>query len=452
MAPAVDMRDAGELYMVSSEGTIGRFMDRMGGAYVDATRQAKRVPESEFVDNAKEFMFSTAPRLAKKAFLASLPSQAAADQTARLTGSKKAYRLHELFEEQEGATNKSDNRLDATANSLENWRKNNPDKVETFDRIVANSTIEEVDPSKPQSDYKGDKELEWDKLQNDWKALGKSGQEQYIQLRDAYRTMYDQLVESIETNLGPQARKVFLNIFPKQRIEPYFPLVRKGDHWLKYNDPNGEYTFEAFETSAARDRQIAALKAAGATDIETVNDLSKSRFNDAPSTSFVGQVIQIMQANKVDNKVIDDTMRLFVQMLPATSFAKALQKREGVAGFKSDALFAFREKAYNLGRQVVQFQYSKDVRSTMEELREEVITEANKKSSTLDPTTANVVVEEWDARSEFAINPPTDVFARAARMANRVAFLGTIGFNVSSAIVNFSQLPLFVLPYLAVRS
>jgi hypothetical protein len=452
MAPAPNMRNAGELYLISSEGTIGKFMNRMGGAYVDATRQAKRVPESDFMNRVSDFFKETVPKFTKKAIIASLPSQAAADQTDRLTGSKKAYRLHELFEEQEGATNKSDNRLDATANSLENWRKNNPDKVETFDRIIANSTIEEVDPSKPRTDYKGDKALEWDKLQADWKALEKSGREQYTQLRDAYRTMYDQLVESIETNLGPQARRVFLNIFPKQRIEPYFPLVRKGDYWLKYNDPNGEYTFEAFETAAARNRQVAALKAAGATSIETVNDLSKARFDNAPSTSFVGQVIQIMQANNVKNEVIDDTMRLFVQMLPATSFAKALQKREGIAGFRSDALFAFREKAYNLGRQVVQFQYSKDIRTTMEELREEVLTEANKKSTTLDSTTANVIIEEWSERSEFAINPPTDVFARAARMANRIAFLGTIGFNVSSAIVNFSQLPLFVLPYLAGRT
>jgi hypothetical protein len=452
MAPAPNMRNAGELYLISSEGTIGKFMNRMGGAYVDATRQAKRVPESDFMNRVSDFFKETVPKFTKKAIIVSLPSQAAADQTDRLTGSKKAYRLHELFEEQEGATNKSDNRLDATANSLENWRKNNPDKVETFDRIIANSTIEEVDPSKPRTDYKGDKALEWDKLQADWKALEKSGREQYTQLRDAYRTMYDQLVESIETNLGPQARRVFLNIFPKQRIEPYFPLVRKGDYWLKYNDPNGEYTFEAFETAAARNRQVAALKAAGATSIETVNDLSKARFDNAPSTSFVGQVIQIMQANNVKNEVIDDTMRLFVQMLPATSFAKALQKREGIAGFRSDALFAFREKAYNLGRQVVQFQYSKDIRTTMEELREEVLTEANKKSTTLDSTTANVIIEEWSERSEFAINPPTDVFARAARMANRIAFLGTIGFYASSAIVNFSQLPLFVLPYLAGRT
>ena len=452
MAPAPDMRNAGSLYMAASEGTMGRYMDNMGERFASASNAMKRIPQSEFSDSVREFIFGTAPRFAKKALLASLPSQAAADQTARLTGSKKAYRLHELYEEQEGATSRSDNKLDAVSKSLADWRNANKDKAEAFDRAVIESTLAEVDPSKPRTDYKGDKALEWDKLQADWKAIEKSGRDQYVQLRDAYRSMYDHLLEAIETSMGSQARKVFLNIFPKKRIEPYFPLVRKGDYWVKYTTPDGEYVFEAFETNSARDRHISELKAAGATNIDITNDISKATFNDVPSASFVGQVIQIMQANKVDNSVIEDTMRLFVQMLPATSFAKSLQKRKGVAGFKTDALFAFREKAYSLGRQIAAFEYSKNIRNTMEELREEVITKANAKDSDLSIDNAKILIEEWDARTNFAVNPPTDIYARMTRVANRIAFLGTIGFNVSSAIVNFSQLPLFVLPYLAGRT
>ena len=34
---------------------------------------------------------------------------------------------------------------------------------------------------------------------------------------------------------------------------------------------------------------------------------------------------------------------------------------------------------------------------------------------------------------------------------NQVAFLYTLGFNVSSAVVNLSQIPLFIVPYLAPR-
>ena len=43
------------------------------------------------------------------------------------------------------------------------------------------------------------------------------------------------------------------------------------------------------------------------------------------------------------------------------------------------------------------------------------------------------------------MRPPKDGIAQAA---NRAAFIWTIGFNTSSALVNLSQVPLFVLPML----
>ena len=452
MAPAPDMRNAGSLYMVASEGTAGQYTSNMARRYRSVSEAMKKIPESEFMGSTKEFFTGTAPKIAKQALAAVLPSQALADQTQRLANTRKAYRLHEMFEELEGATNRSDNKLDAVASELRNWIKANPELKDTFNSVVYTSTLEGVDPSKPKSNYKGDKATKWEELQVDWEALESQGQEQYVQLRDSYATMYDKLIESIETSLGNQAKKVFLNIFPKQRVDPYFPLVRKGDYWVKYNDPNGEFTFEAFETKSARDRHIAQLKAAGATNIDTVNDISKAKFNDVPSASFVGQVIQLMQANNVQSDVIDSTMRLFVQMLPATSFAKSLQKRQGTAGFNQDALFAFQEKAYSLGRQIVSFKYSKDIRNTMEELRTDIIKEYNRSDSKLTDDTTKVLINDWNSRTEFAVNPPTDFWARATRTANRIAFLGTIGFNISSAVVNFSQVPLVVLPYLAGRT
>lgn len=53
--------------------------------------------------------------------------------------------------------------------------------------------------------------------------------------------------------------------------------------------------------------------------------------------------------------------------------------------------------------------------------------------------------DELVARADFAMRPPKDGIAQAA---NRAAFIWTIGFNTSSALVNLSQVPLFVLPML----
>jgi hypothetical protein len=53
------------------------------------------------------------------------------------------------------------------------------------------------------------------------------------------------------------------------------------------------------------------------------------------------------------------------------------------------------------------------------------------------------LLDELQLRADFARNPPADGLAQSA---NRVAFVFTIGFNVSSALVNLSQLPMFVYP------
>ena len=50
------------------------------------------------------------------------------------------------------------------------------------------------------------------------------------------------------------------------------------------------------------------------------------------------------------------------------------------------------------------------------------------------------------------MNPPQDFFARLSRNGNRFALLGTIGFNVPSAVVNLSQVPLIVYPFMVGRT
>ena len=61
---------------------------------------------------------------------------------------------------------------------------------------------------------------------------------------------------------------------------------------------------------------------------------------------------------------------------------------------------------------------------------------------------AKEYVLELQKRARFARNPPRDILMRASAQANRIAFLGTIGLNISSAIVNMTQVPLMFQPIL----
>ena len=63
-------------------------------------------------------------------------------------------------------------------------------------------------------------------------------------------------------------------------------------------------------------------------------------------------------------------------------------------------------------------------------------------------TSFDSIFTEVQKRVEFAINPDQSTVPQAL---NRMAFLYTIGLNVSSALVNASQIPLVVMPYLGAR-
>ena len=75
-----------------------------------------------------------------------------------------------------------------------------------------------------------------------------------------------------------------------------------------------------------------------------------------------------------------------------------------------------------------------------------------KKNKELANEKAKAIYQSFVERSDFAIyGAPNKTMEAIYKEFNQVAFLYTLGFNVSSAIVNLSQIPLFAVPYLGAR-
>ena len=241
---------------------------------------------------------------------------------------------------------------------------------------------------------------------------------------------------------------ILAKLFDKNKVEPYFPLTRKGEYWVEYEVKQGDSTemaYEAFETSTARDSAIAKIKTdpnlVSEDSIKKYTGLSNATFGNAPSGSFVKDVLQVMKVNGVNEQVQEQILRMFIDTLPATSFAKSFVLRKNSPGYLVDALGAFKLRGYDIGRQVSTIKYSKILQSLENDLIEEFKAQGKDEQAAL-------YVEEVVKRIRFARNPPKDFLMRASAQANRIAFLGTIGFNVSSAIVNASQIPLMFQPIL----
>ena len=483
LAPAPASRDSGKLFMLSKEGPQA-LRDFASGYGAKATEMAKAVRDTvdtnEYISIARDVL-GRGTALFKKGVMMAMPSEALGNimNSYKVSG---MLELHKLFERLEGAMSQTDATLDAELTSLQNWSDKNKDKKATFDKLVHQSTIHHVDPTDPESNYKGDKLVVYKKLKQMLGDVGPEGEQQYINLRDAYERLYDKMKDVIygridnlmgldeETNqLVPLPdeqktelrNRIFAQMFDKARIKPYFPLTRKGNYWLKYNmkvtgldgKTTNEPVVRAFENEAQRRAAIEELKSMPEVERDADGDIkfdierkpTKFNFDGAPKTSFVGQTMSILKTNKVDKKVQDEFLRLFVETLPESAFAKSLIARQGTEGYMEDSVAAFRLKAYDIGRQANRLEYSRRIRDMMKITEEQI----NKSSELRDSDLREIFLNEVAERGNFAINPPADALAIAARNANRIAFMGTIGFNLSSAIVNLSQVPLVVLPYMA---
>ena len=462
MAPAPEFRDAGRLLMETTQPRVSKLAERMDSIQ-KALPEPAREPFDKFTSNVSSFLEGTAASKAKEWLLATLPFQALAD-TAQKRGVEGAFDLQKAINEQEGRMAQSDEQIDVVLREAEGWMKKNRDKVDTFNDVVYTSTVEQVDPTRPQKDYEQSSEdarlnnlgkefkpeqVEiWKKLNRDLNSMP-GAQRIYTMMRDTYKTKYEQLKDVIygriddiaeldDTARNTLKKEVYDRIFSEGTIDPYFPLTRTGNFWLSYVTADGEFNVEAFESPLARDRAIMQLEADTQVDSATLQkfqNITQATFDNAPSTSFVGQTLQVLRANKVSEETQTEIARLFVEALPESSFAKSLQRRKGTRGFKEDSILAMKQKAYDLGRQVERLRSAAEIRRISDGIQEQ-----------FGPGTNKIVIEELLRRARFATNPPAD---NLARNANRLAFLGTIGFNASSALVNLSQIPLVVVPFLS---
>jgi len=392
-----------------------------------------------------------------------------------------AQDLQNAIQQLDAAAIKSDQEVDGVLQIAQKWARNNPNLKPLLDRVITRSTVNQVDPSmtreKALKKYGADSDRMrmYDTLQKDWAAIGKDGRDLYNNMRQMYRKQYERLREALSgkidfilssnPELAAEVKKsIYTKFFDMNRIEPYFPLARKGDYWLEYSafDPETgttEPVKEAYESPRARDRAAKELESMaevtkgpdGKPIFNYYSTLDVVRQGRTPDSLFVRDTLSIIRSNLANtgvdaataSSIQQEITRLFVDALPETSFAKSLQRRKNTRGYIEDSLEALRVKGYSLGRQGVRYAYSNKIRAVADAIQEQAkfSTDANKVA----------VIEELAARANFATNPPADMFERMVQTVNRGAFTFTIGLNVSSALVNLSSVPVVLYPYLSGR-
>lgn len=449
LAPAPQSRDAGKLYMQAiTPNKAATLIDNMvkrvpkWNPKVDVKRVTK-VLEDRFPDKAKNFM------------LGLLPINALVDiAKARIP---MASKLEKLTFEASGKITEMNNMIEPVIKRVSAWGSKNQNKLDAFNRVIYTSTLEQVDPSKPSSAYTGEKLKQWKAMQKDWNSLGEEGKNHYKSMRNTYKELYDRMGVILKNKIDegisdePTRKKVFKEVYnalyDNGVIEPYFPLTRSGSYWLSYDaiDPrtgNREFYVEAFETKSDRTEAQRVMDAdpnADAKNFDSFSNLSEVGYDKAPPTSFVNDVLEVMETNNVDKEVKEQVMRLFLDSLPERSFAQSFRNRKGTLGFERDAIGALRKRTSSLSRQLVQMEYGQKISAVQKEIKDHV-REVEKNNDV-----AVLLANELNQRADWAKNPNVENWAQALTTGG---FVMTLGANISSAVVNFSQLPMVVMPYL----
>ena len=430
LAPAPQYRGLGTI----SNSSSPREVAAIGEALKNRTAGAFSKTDRKVLANRIKGIFSgpqnPASVTAKRIIAGFLPNSSVGDwaDSLNLDG---ATDVLEAIENQRGDLSRSEQVARRKLLPILQWGNKATKEVrDRFNNIVYTSTIEGVDPSKDLSAYTGKKLTIYKELRKEFDKLGPSGRRAYTNLRNFYKYQYDQLLKALEGRIdeleAPQEVKTNL------KNELLGQLLRQANSAVF-----------SFENNGDRNMAIDEFTEMGM-DVEIFDPNDSTMYTgDSVPPAFVANVLRTLDAQvgalEPNQKIGYEAAReqitkLFIQSLPESSFAKGLQKRKKTEGYDKDALEAARTKGYDLARQAARIKNSAIIQSKLTSFLE--------KSKGGDAE----VVREIRERAKFAMNPPRDDLAKNL---NRMAFLWTIGFNASSALVNLSQIPLFAYPMLA---
>ena len=481
LAPAPEFRDAGLLLSnMGAKGTKNVFDDAVSTPKEEGFMTPQQ--KSTFIDQVKEFLFDGSLADTVKDFFVSFTDALVITDVADGIGfGNIGKRLMDTLQYQRGDLERVGGLFKEKLTEVMRILKADKTLEAKLDDVIYSpeygATIYQVDPEKSRSFYvnkvvDGNPLVDiWDKQQPKWQALGKDGQRAYRIMRDHYAKeynkirdlLYKQVKEATDTKTADKINNdVFNKLFDKQVLDVYFPLTREGRYAVTYKlktpAPTGDSKVVVFvDTKPAMEKLIADLKNNSNVDKDSVEggklDQIKTSYRSAPPTEFVGKVLK--SVNNVKDpaekaRLEEEIVRLFVHVLPESSFAKSLVARKGTPGYIGSSVQAFKTKGFSIGRQVVQLRRGKEFRGLRSEIQEVVKkTKDNPKQSKFRPSIARVGAE-LEKRIDFATKGANaKEFEKFVKSANQSAFIYTIGLNTSSAVVNLSQVPLVVYPYLA---
>ena len=330
----------------------------------------------------------------------------------------------------------------------------------SFEDFVYATTIAEIDPSDPNA-------VERSKtLDADYKALGSVGQRMFKALKDYYESiieLYSDLLDAqIENAQGVSAedKKNLMALLRKTfettvRIQPYFPLVRRGDFWLAIGRPGEERLFYTFESRLARNEKAAELAAGRGDDLEDMlfrqefeqgNDLRSLRTASKDSSQMLTKTFDAIDKMTMGGDsaaakegLKDAVYQIYLSTMPEQTFRKQFTHRKNRTGFSTDVRQNVATTAAKQATQLARLKYAPLLRNSLSAAKDSI-----REQEELSP-----FIQEAEKRVNMALSGGKDSLSSAiAGGANKASFFWYLS-GASSALIQPSSIFISGLPVLA---
>ena len=460
VSPAPESRDAATLFSATVEGKEKETLNSLG-------RFSKGKLTKEDIAVAGQW-FTTANRK-KQGLINSILPLNAVYQLSKAEYpliAKVGEDLFKLLQTKNGSRQKYLNKIKDTAKAVEDVIDGDAQVKEVLDKWATFSSINRTDPTELRTQYLGDDAKQEAYAEMEDMASGLSAAQKkklaksYSMLRDSYKKVYEDLVAVMETRLNAiedstvkkdLKDRLLKDLLEKESISPYFPLHRKGQYWLFYQTNNGTRYREAFESEFKRDeagRQLRLNKeqlGINEDSIETHTRGKGSGLGQVDSRFALG-LLTDLQAKGISEDARKVILDALFDIMPERSLVSAFRPRLEIEGFETDSLKVFRERMPNFTNQIVNLENDLALSKVSQDL--EIATLSYQTGDQARYNGAETLRNNLQGYIDFARNPKIATYSKVLKTAG---FGMTLGFNFSSVLVNASNIPIVVLPYLGGR-
>jgi hypothetical protein len=442
--PEVQMAKVGPTTTVDTQNSSG-IMDSVGN-----TIKSTPVYNSRLAQDVRN-VYSTLPdrlRAIGLSFL-SLPQQA------------------DLFGKELPALNDLLDIINKRAGALQQYRQQVDDKVfrgfellknypkpvvDKFNDVAHKLTALRIDPRKGKGE-----QANWDdQLMASWNNIPKELRNLAYEYSDAFSESRETMIRQVELFAGKSIADQLRNRFEKEKISFYLPLRRKGNYRLAYFDKDGERVVIHKETPAELAIAVKEAQKANGQDITTSLLTRELNYKDTPPLGFAKSIIDLLDENidadindpdsvLAKENLINEVYKTYLDTFPDESLRQQMRTREGIEGYIKDVVGGYADVGSKLAHQVSNLEYKPLLDKAMAEIKKNEADYRLTHPDLRDSVPVTQVVQNLIDQRKFLDNPVADSISSRASW---FSYMWHIAGNVSSAVVNLTQVPMVVLPML----